>query len=79
MESATFLFSAFVIYLYLPHIFFKFWAENSIDLGRRRDASQLEEFISAALPSALLNIFAQESFISDSRVSPLCRRLIGSS
>lgn len=58
MAPASFIFSAFILYLYLPHIFFKFWAENSIDLGRRRDASQLEEFISAALPSAILNLFA---------------------
>lgn len=44
---------AFVLYLYLPHVTFKTAAHASIDLGRRRDASQLEEFLFAAIPSSL--------------------------
>lgn len=52
----------FLVYLYLPHTFFKFWAELSIDLGLRRDATQLEEIISVALPSFLLNVQAAVAY-----------------
>jgi len=48
----------FIIAFYLPHVVFKFLAELSIDLGWRRDATKLEEFVGAALPSVLFNIFA---------------------
>ncbi|MDP9193411.1 MAG: hypothetical protein M3P06_17075 [Acidobacteriota bacterium] len=48
----------FLVYLYLPHIFFKLGAEGWLDLGRKKDSSQLEEFLSAALPSAGLNLVA---------------------
>jgi hypothetical protein len=48
----------FLVYLYLPHIFFKLGAEKWLDLGRKKDSTQIEEFLSAALPSAVLNLFA---------------------
>ncbi|MEA2338552.1 MAG: hypothetical protein QOE82_2559, partial [Thermoanaerobaculia bacterium] len=41
----------FVTYLYLPHIIFKTGAEVYVDVGRRRDTSELEEFLGSALPS----------------------------
>lgn len=46
---------AFVVYGYLPHAIFKASAERFIDLGRRKDATQVEEIFSALLPSALLH------------------------
>jgi hypothetical protein len=49
---------AFVIYLYLPHVTFKTAAHLSIDLGRKRDASQIEEFLFAAIPSTFFNVAA---------------------
>lgn len=54
---------AFVVFLYLPHVFFKIAAEKWIDLGRKRDSTQLEEFISAALPSFGFNALASISLI----------------
>lgn len=59
--STDFLSYALVLFLgwvYLPYTFFKFSAEIFIDLGRRRDATQLEEIISAFLPSVVLNVQA---------------------
>lgn len=43
----------FVAYLYLPHIIFKWGAERFVELGRRRDTSELEEFVASALPSII--------------------------
>lgn len=58
-ESAiSYLLLGFLIFLYLPHIFFKLGAEKWLDLGRKKDSSQLEEFLSAALPSSALNLIA---------------------
>lgn len=47
---------AFFAYLYLPHVLFKTAAELFVDLGRKQNASQLEEIASAVLPSALLHL-----------------------
>lgn len=44
----------FITYLYLPHVIFKRGVEFYADLGRRRDMSDLEEFLGSALPSCLL-------------------------
>lgn len=44
----------FIAYLYLPHMIFKSGVEVSVDLGRRRDTSDLEEFLGSALPSMVL-------------------------
>lgn len=48
----------FLAWIYLPYTFFRFCAERFIDLGRRRDSTQLEEIIAAFLPSIVLNIQA---------------------
>ena len=48
----------FIVAVYLPHIIFKFLAEQDVDLGGRRDITRLEEFVAAALPSVLFNVFA---------------------
>jgi hypothetical protein len=44
----------FIAYLYLPHLIFKSGVEVNVDLGRRRDTSDLEEFLGSALPSMVL-------------------------
>src|SRR5207248_5229713 len=46
---------AFFAYLYLPHVLFKAAAQLYVDLGKKQDASQLEEIASAVLPSAILH------------------------
>lgn len=48
---------AFFAYLYLPHVMFKTAAELYVDLGRKQNASQLEEIASAVLPSLILHGF----------------------
>jgi hypothetical protein len=45
----------FVVYLYLPAATYRFAAETRVDLRRATDLSELEAFISAAIPSAVLN------------------------
>ena len=45
----------FFAYLYLPHVLFKAAAQLYVDLGKKQDASQLEEIASAVLPSAILH------------------------
>lgn len=65
VEGASFLgyvLVVFVVVFYLPHVFFKFWAELYIDLGWRRDASKLEDFVGAALPSVIFNLGAAACF-----------------
>jgi hypothetical protein len=47
---------AFFAYLYLPHVSFKAAAELFVDLGRKQNASQLEEIASAVLPSSILHL-----------------------
>jgi hypothetical protein len=47
---------AFFAYLYLPHVTFKAAAELYVDLGRKQNASQLEEIASAVIPSAILHL-----------------------
>ncbi len=54
----SYLLLLFIVYVYLPYTFFKFATEHSIDLGRRRDSTQLEEIISAFLPAVFLHGWA---------------------
>lgn len=61
----------FLAWIYLPYTFFRFCAERFIDLGRRRDATQLEEVISAFLPSIVLNVQAILLFKACSVFDPL--------
>lgn len=62
---------AFFAYLYLPHVVFKTAAELFVDLGRKQNASQLEEIASAVLPSALLHILTLLFFRIVGAVTPL--------
>lgn len=57
-SALPYLVAAFLVYLYLPHVFFKAGAEKWVDLGRKKDSTQIEEFLSAALPSAAINVLA---------------------
>jgi len=52
---ATLLFVAFIVYLYVPYLVFKFFADLGIDIGNKRDSTKVEEFFGAAAPSLLLN------------------------
>jgi len=54
---ATLLFGAFLVYLYVPYLIFKFFADLGIDLGSKRDTTKVEEFFGAAAPSFVLNAF----------------------
>jgi hypothetical protein len=62
---------AFFAYLYLPHVLFKTAAELFIDLGRKQNASQLEEIASAVLPSALLHLLTLVLFWIIGALSPI--------
>ena len=73
-----YLIAAFLIYLYLPHILFKQGSEKWIDLGRKKDSSQLEEFLSAAMPCLVLNFVASICIIIP-RVVFEALRLVGTS
>jgi hypothetical protein len=53
---------AFVVYLFLPHIVFKTAAELFVDLGRKQNASQVEEIVAAVLPSSLLHLLTLAAF-----------------
>jgi hypothetical protein len=46
----------FLGYVYLPYTLFKFGAERKIDLGRRRDFTQLEEIIAGFVPTFFLHL-----------------------
>jgi hypothetical protein len=52
-----YLLAFFLAYLYFPNLVFKYGAEYSVDLGRKRDSGELEEFFSAVIPCVLLNAF----------------------
>jgi hypothetical protein len=54
----TFALIVYVVYLYLPNVFYRFWLEQFVAIGRRRDAKPIEEFVQAALPSVIFNIVA---------------------
>ncbi|MDP9191395.1 MAG: DUF6338 family protein [Acidobacteriota bacterium] len=62
---------AFFAYLYLPHVLFKTAAELFVDLGRKQNASQLEEIASAVLPSALLHLLTVVLFWIVDAISPV--------
>jgi hypothetical protein len=49
--------AAFIVYLYTPHLLFKFAAATKYDLVTRKDLPQVEEFFAAGLPSFFLNLF----------------------
>ena len=57
------LFAAFLVYLYAPHLVFKFAASGRYDFITRKDVPQVEEFFAAGLPSALLNGIAWLFFL----------------
>jgi small nuclear ribonucleoprotein (snRNP)-like protein len=61
----------FFAYLYLPHVSFKAAAELYVDLGRKQNASQLEEIASAVLPSAVLHILTFAIFKFVGLLTPL--------
>lgn len=61
-DVLSYAFLLFVGWVYIPYAFFKFTAEWYIDLGRRRDSTQLEEIISAFLPGVVLNLQAMFFF-----------------
>jgi hypothetical protein len=46
----------FFAFLYFPYLAFKAGAGYSVDLGRRRDTGEIEQFFAAVLPSAILNL-----------------------
>jgi uncharacterized protein DUF6338 len=62
---------AFFAYLYLPHVLFKTAAELFVDLGRKQNASQLEEIAAAVLPSALLHFLTLILFWIIGALSPI--------
>jgi len=45
----------FFAFLYLPYLTFKTGAEYTVDLGRRRDSGEIEQFFAAVIPSTILN------------------------
>lgn len=49
------LLTAFILYLYTPHLLFKFAAATKYDFITRKDLPQVEEFFAAGLPSLFLN------------------------
>ncbi|MCU1348812.1 MAG: hypothetical protein JWO56_1842 [Acidobacteria bacterium] len=51
-----YLIAGYVAYLYLPQAFFRFWLERYVTLGARDDETQLEAFVTSALPSVVLNL-----------------------
>lgn len=65
LSYALFLFLA---YVYLPYTFFKFGAERSIDLGKRRDFTQLEEIISGFAPAAILHLMSWLIYLGVNRL-----------
>src|SRR5947209_2217740 len=52
----------FIVFVYLPYAFFTLFAELFIDLGHRRDATQLEEIISAFMPALLFHLLPLGGF-----------------
>jgi hypothetical protein len=58
LHFVGYLLSFFLAFLYFPNLVFKYSAEYSVDLGRRRDSGELEEFFSAVIPCLFLNGFA---------------------
>ena len=49
------LLAAFILFLYTPHLLFKFAAATKYDFITRKELPQVEEFFAAGLPSAFLN------------------------
>jgi hypothetical protein len=49
---------AFVLAIYLPHSFFKTWAERYVDFGRRKDSSQFDDLVAPILPSVVFHVQA---------------------
>lgn len=47
--------AAFILYLYTPHLLFKFAAATKFDFITRKELPQVEEFFAAGLPSLFLN------------------------
>lgn len=51
-----YLLAFFFAFLYLPYLTFKTGAEYTVDLGRRRDSGEIEQFFAAVIPSSILNL-----------------------
>lgn len=49
------LLGAFILYLYTPHLLFKYFAATKYDFITRKDLPQIEEFFAAGLPGLFLN------------------------
>lgn len=47
---------AFVLAIYLPHAFFKTWAERYVDFGRRKNSSQFDDLVAPILPSGVFHL-----------------------
>jgi hypothetical protein len=50
-----YLLAFFFAFLYFPYLTFKAGAEYLVDLGRRRDSGEIEQFFAAVIPSSILN------------------------
>lgn len=61
----------FLAYIYLPTALFRLCAELHIDLGRKADATQFEEIISAFIPGFLLNVVPFVAFIGIVELFPV--------
>jgi hypothetical protein len=51
------LLGAFILYLYTPHLLFKYFAATKYDFITRKELPQIEEFFAAGLPGLFLNAF----------------------
>jgi hypothetical protein len=51
------LLGAFILYLYTPHLLFKYFAATKYDFITRKDLPQIEEFFAAGLPGLFMNVF----------------------
>lgn len=65
LSYALFLFLA---YVYLPYNLFKFGAEHVVDIGRRRDFTQLEEIIAGFVPTLILHVQATALYLVGTRL-----------
>jgi hypothetical protein len=52
----TYVLIAYLGYFYLPNAFYRFWFEQRVSIGRRRDVSQLEDFVQSGLPAIGFNL-----------------------
>lgn len=67
---------AFLVYLYAPHLLFKFAANLKYDFVSPKQVSQVEEFFAAGLPSAVLNAVTWLVFLAWGRIGHRGRVLV---